>query len=203
MKRLMPLVALLLCGCSFGHSEWDSKAKEYANMNFIGVPSILGLGVTGSSTPVTENLSVTNKHVAYPLMKQISKKSVSCDAAIISQDNKGEVLRPWANMKQGDYITIYGYSAMTLMPVSSKGKVVRFSYDGGCFSALTTAGAVSGMSGGAVVNDKGQLVGILRGGEYKSGMTVVIPFQTIADIFPVSVKDQAQKVYQDERNNRA
>lgn len=195
MKKLILIAALALAGCSHGSYKWDSETLEYAKLNFIGVPSIIGVGMTGSSTPVTESLSVTNKHVAYPLLKTIVDKSKNCDVALIAQNNKGEKLHQWAQLDIGDEVTFYGYSGFTVLPVSSTGKVVKFSSDGGCRVALTTAGGVGGMSGGAVVNKEGKLVGIVRGLNIGSGLTVVIPYQSFDEIMPISIRDQVKKDY--------
>lgn len=34
----------MLSGCMSGHYEWDKTAMEHNKLNFIGIPSVLGLG---------------------------------------------------------------------------------------------------------------------------------------------------------------
>lgn len=196
MKKLILIAALALAGCSSGHYEWDSKTLDHSKLNFIGIPTVLGLGFTGSSTPITESLSLTNKHVAYPMFKTVVNTSERCDVALIAQSNKGEKISQWAQLDIGDKVTFYGYSGFTAMPVSSSGKVVTFKRnENGCNMAYTTAGGVGGMSGGAVVNEAGKLVGIVKGVEVGSGLTIVIPYQAFSEIMPISIKDQVKKDY--------
>lgn len=196
MKKLILIAALALAGCSHGDYNVDSQTLDYAKLNFVGIPTVLGIGMTGSSTPISETLSVTNKHVAYPLMKTIVKKSNRCDVAVIAQNNKGEKVHQWAQLDMNESVTFYGYSGFTTLPVSSTGKVVNFKRTSdGCIVALTTAGGVGGMSGGAVVNKDGKLVGIVKGLEIGSGFTVVIPYQSFAELMPISIRDQVQKDY--------
>lgn len=198
MKRIIASVVLAasLSGCSAGYSNWSSDTLDYAKLNFIGLPTALGLGLTGSSTPITDSLSLTNKHVAYPLLKTIVKTHDKCDVALIAQNNVGEVVHQWAQLGMHHNVKFYGYSGLTALPTTSSGKVVNFKRDSnGCLVALTTAGGVGGMSGGAVVNDDGKLVGIIKGVEIGSGLTVVIPYQSFESIMPISIRDQVKKDY--------
>lgn len=162
MKKLITIVcALLLAGCSVGHTEWDSKAMDHTKLAFVGIPTVLGLGFTGTTTPITEKYSLTNKHVAYPTLRRIERTDKHCDLALIRQDNVGESLPKLATQATaGEEVIIYGYSGRTALPVSSKGVLLRYMYIDNCLVGSTTAGSIQGMSGGVVLNKKGELIGI-------------------------------------------
>lgn len=192
MKKIASIMfaVIMLSGCMSGHYEWDKEAMEHNKLNFIGVPTILGLGFSGTSTPLTEDMSLTNNHVATTLLKNTIKRHDKCDLALIPQDNKGEKLPTLNYAKVGDEVTFYGYSGITVMPVSSKGKIVRISKDNGCYVMQTTAGGVAGMSGGSVFNSNNELVGIIYGLNMKNGHTMIVPVQSFMDVLPIKIKDE-------------
>lgn len=179
MKLLILTAALALTGCSVGSSQWDSKAMDHTKVAFIGIPGMFGLGFTGTTTPITPTTSLTNKHVAYPTLRRIIDTHPHCDLALIKQDNSGEKLPPRLDYAlPGISVTLYGYSGRTLLPVSGRGKVDGFEMYKGCKVAYTHAGSVQGMSGGAVFNDQGGLVGIIFGADILKGRTYFIPRQS-------------------------
>lgn len=182
MKQLIVLTALLLGGCSIGSSQWDSRAMDHTKVAFIGIPTMFGLGFTGTTTPVTKEYSLTNKHVAYPTLRRIVRTHPDCDLALIKQDNSGEQLPRIDHAVPGLRVTTYGYSGRTMLPVSGTGKIGGFEKRGGCVVAWTDAGSVQGMSGGAVFNDRGGLVGIIYGGDLVNGRTYFIPSGSFAAV---------------------
>lgn len=67
MKNLLlcpVLAALVLSGCSVGHTEYSRTAMQHVDMSVTGIPTILGLGTLGTSIPLTPEYSLTAAHVA-------------------------------------------------------------------------------------------------------------------------------------------
>lgn len=172
---LVLAVLASLTGCSVGSSEWDRRAMDHTKVAFVGVPTVLGIGFTGTTTPITEGYSFTNKHVAYPTLRRIERTHPDCDLALIRQDNTGEKLPPRIGYAPiGKAITLYGYSGRTMLPVSGRGTVKGVAMKDGCMIGWTDAGSVQGMSGGAVMDDSGALVGIIYGGNIFNGFTYFV-----------------------------
>lgn len=175
--KLLTLIAavILLSGCSVGHSEWDRRAMDHTKVAFVGLPTMFGLGFQGTTTPVTPEYSLTNKHVAYPTLRRIERTHPDCDLALIKQDNTGEKLPPRIRYAPvGRTVTLYGYSGRTMMPTSGRGTVKGVGMLKGCLIGWTDAGSVQGMSGGAVMDDTGALVGIIFGGNLSNGYTYFV-----------------------------
>lgn len=194
MKYIMMVVfTILLSGCMSGDYQWDKNAMEHNKLNFIGVPTVLGLGFSGSSTPITNKMSITNDHVATMLLKSTIKTHDKCDIALISQNNQNEKLPSLNYAKVGEDITFYGYSGLTLMPVSSKGKILNMVKNkNGCLVMETNAGGVAGMSGGSAFNKNGELVGIIYGVNMKNLHTMIIPIQSFLDYLPIEIQDNVK-----------
>lgn len=195
MKYVMLLLCtLFLSGCMAGHYEVDEKAMKYTNLNFIGVPTTLGLGITGSSTPITKDLSLTNKHIAYPLLKTITSEHNDCDVAVIKQSNKTTDIHNLGYTHKGMKVKLYGYSGLTMLPVSSSGTVGELINYKGCeIFEVEGAGGVSGMSGGAVVNEKDEVVGIVMGVNLYTWKVLIIPVGSFREILPTDVLDGLKK----------
>lgn len=188
------LMSFSLSACMSGHYEVDKKAMDYTNFNFIGIPTVLGLGMSGSSTPISTTLSVTNKHVAYPLMKTVVNASTICDVAIIKQKNNSNEVHTLNYAKIGDKVTLYGYSGLTGLPVSSTGTISELVRVDGCLAMYVDgAGGVAGMSGGAIVNSNGEIVGIVKGLGMKAWKVIIIPVQSFREILPLNTLDDIKK----------
>jgi len=186
MKKFIVALSILLAGCSTGHYEVDSAAMNHSKLAFIGIPLIAGS--QGTTTPITAGLSLTNKHVAGPLMKTVVASHRQCDLAVISQDNSGESLPVKFDAAQkGESIQIFGYSARSSMPVSSSGKVTGFQIISGCLVGVTDAGSVQGMSGGPVINGRGEIVGIFFGFNAKKNVSYFVPYQEFKSTLPRGV----------------
>ncbi len=176
MKRIIVALSMLLAGCSVGHYNIDGAAMNHAKMVFIGIPVIAGS--QGTTTPISATTSLTNKHVAEPMMKTVLKHHRSCDVALIEQDNRDEDISvSFKRANKGETVNIFGYSARSGMPVSSVGKVKGFRIVDGCMVGYTDAGSVQGMSGGPVLNSKGDIVGIFFAMDTKSGLSYFVPYQ--------------------------
>lgn len=181
MKALVLTAALALAGCATGHYEVDSKAMDHTKMAFVGIPTVVGLGFMGSTTPINETQSLTAKHVSTVTLRRTEKADAFCDLALVKQDNRGEVFPTKITAThRGQRVRLYGYSGLTALPVSSKGTVGGYAMDDGCNLAwVGDAGGVAGMSGGAVLNEEGALVGIVVGGDVFKGRVYFVPGQNI------------------------
>ncbi len=166
MLKLYLLFLCLITGCSQGQYRTDFETTKHSSMVFVGVPTALGIGAVGSTVPVSKTLSLTNKHVAHWMIVDIVSEHPSCDLALIKQDNKNFNDLSYRNSNIGDSVYNYGYSGLTALPVSSKGKVltsaVYESKDNSkeCVVGVMSNGVVAGMSGGPVIDTQGNLVGV-------------------------------------------
>lgn len=183
MKRLlMVLVAVLLAGCSAGSTKWDSAAMDHTKLAFVGVPTLLGVGYAGTTTPITPEYSLTNNHVATGTLRRVEKRHAFCDLALIRQNNVGEKFPRLRPAKIGEKVTIYGYSGRTSLPVSGTGVVRGGGYRDGCYVMVTTAGSIQGMSGGGVFGEDGALVGIFYMLMPFKSLSVFVPVQSFGEV---------------------
>lgn len=169
-KICVLLSTLILSGCSVGKYDYDRETLNKADMNFVGVPTVLGFGIMGSSIPITPEYSLTAAHVAKFMMYKVKAYHPTCDLALIyhkSNEKNYPVLR---NSVIGEDIHMYGYSYLSAMPVSSTGTtlanttVVSTWNKKECSLVATNAGVVQGMSGGPVYNKSDNtLAGVVEG----------------------------------------
>lgn len=184
MKALFALILMTLAACSSGHYEVSHDAGQHVDMTFVGIPAVAG--ELGTTTPLTESISITAKHVAHHMVNNIIAESPDCDIALIQHDNHGKVLPKLRNPNLGESVTLYGYSARTALPVEGHGVIVQNYHapkseyqNDKCIVTTTTAGGVQGNSGGAFVDKDGNLVGIMiavNTGHDGSFNTVMVPY---------------------------
>lgn len=166
LKFYLLLLLCLVTGCSQGHYKTDFEATEHSSMVFVGIPTILGAGMTGSTIPVSKTMSLTNKHVARYMVVSVVSKHPHCDLVLIKQNNPNFKPLNYRNANIGDKVFSYGYSGLTALPVSSEGNVITSvkyestDNDSQCVVGAMTNGLVQGMSGGPVIDSKGNLVGV-------------------------------------------
>jgi len=55
------LAALALSGCSVGHTEYSRTAMQHVDMSVTGIPTVLGLGILGTTIPLTPEYSRSEK----------------------------------------------------------------------------------------------------------------------------------------------
>ena len=168
----MPLAALALLtltGCSVGKYEYSSEAMKRVDMNFTGIPTILGIGALGTSIPITPEYSLTAAHVAKLSVQRVKAYHPYCDLAIIYHKNDIKSLPKFSNGEVGAPVKMYGYSFISAMPVESSG--VNLALTGirnewnkrPCVAMASNAGVVKGMSGGAVYNHDDSISGVIVG----------------------------------------
>lgn len=99
---LPALAVLMLTGCSVGKYEYSSEAMKRVDMNFTGIPTILGIGALGTSIPITPEYSLTAAHVAKLSVEKVKAYHPYCDLAIIYHKNDLKSLPKFRNGEIGD-----------------------------------------------------------------------------------------------------
>ncbi|MEM6050100.1 serine protease [Erwinia sp. P7711] len=189
---LPALAALMLSGCSVGKYEYSSEAMKRVDMNFTGIPTILGIGALGTSIPLTPEYSLTAAHVAKLSVQRVKAYHPYCDLAIIYHKNDIKTLPKFRNGDIGEPVKMYGYSFITAMPVESSG--VNLALTGirnewnkrPCVAMVSDAGVVKGMSGGAVYNKDDTIGGVIVGftSEIKRHKNTAVPLKNVSLYIP-------------------
>lgn len=187
LAALMASLTLLGCVVMSGTSRTDFTATRQADLVFIGLPAPLNwlaAGMQGTTFPVSSTLSLTAAHVAVPLLKPIKAQHPLCDVAVIGDNNRGKLVHQLAYARAGRNVTLFGYSAINSLPKSSMGKIDGFVKRDGCYyGVITGSGAVSGMSGGPVVDSlTGETVGIITNVIPGKGAVVFIAVQDFTNL---------------------
>lgn len=166
---LAALSLLLLSGCSVGSYSYSQEALKRVDMNFVGIPTILGAGALGTSIPITPEYSLTAGHVAKFTVHKVKAYHPYCDLAIIHHKNDLKSLPDFRATKVGESVRMYGYSFFTAMPVESSG--VNLATTGitnswnkkPCVAMASNAGVIQGMSGGGVYHSDDSIGGVIVG----------------------------------------
>ncbi|WP_413729571.1 S1 family peptidase [Sodalis sp. RH22] len=172
---ILLLAALfLLTGCSYGKYSFDKDTRAKADMRFIGIPALAG--AVGTSFPIGDGYSLTARHVAKIMIMDVVAYHEVCDIALI-RAGKGRVdFRPAV---AGENVRMYGYSALSTLPVSSRGIASYQDHYDGCPAFASTSGVVQGMSGGPVYGDDDAVVGVVIAYNKRLGVSVFFPWQSI------------------------
>jgi len=163
------LAALVLSGCSVGHTEYSRTALQHVDMSVTGIPTVLGLGILGTTIPLTPEYSLTAAHVAKTAVQRVKAYHPYCDVAIIYHKNSPDTLAKFRSSAVGEPIKMYGYSFISAMPVESSGvNLARTAINNRwnkkpCMAMASDAGVVQGMSGGAVYNADQTISGVIVG----------------------------------------
>ncbi|XIH78001.1 hypothetical protein C1N56_09310 [Pantoea sp. SGAir0175] len=163
------LTALALSGCSVGHTEYSRTALQHVDMSVTGIPTVLGLGILGTTIPLTPEYSLTAAHVAKTAVQRVKAYHPYCDVAIIYHKNSPDTLAKFRSSAVGEPIKMYGYSFISAMPVESSGvNLARTAINNRwnkkpCMAMASDAGVVQGMSGGAVYNADQTISGVIVG----------------------------------------
>lgn len=162
----------LLSGCVsngsvFGVNEDTPHVTQNVEKVFIGIPTLFGL--EGSMVSIGNGFYLTAKH-NYPILEAQLLDVVyhpTCDIAIIKTDNLSNPTLKLGLVYQDTTVHTVGYPIAAPLS-SSKGKFIGDVYEaeGECLYSATDAPVKSGMSGGGVFNEQGELVGIIRGVMY-------------------------------------
>ncbi|WP_186454351.1 serine protease [Candidatus Pantoea soli] len=163
------LTALALSGCSVGHTEYSRTALQHVDMSVTGIPTVLGMGILGTTIPLTPEYSLTAAHVAKTAVQRVKAYHPYCDVAIIYHKNSPDTLAKFRTSAVGEPIKMYGYSFISAMPVESSGvNLARTAITNNwnkkpCMAMASNAGVVQGMSGGAVYNADQTIGGVIVG----------------------------------------
>ncbi len=171
MWRVLFLFVLLysLSGCFLINGELKTVVETNGpKIDYlpIGIPFVLG--GHGSSVPLTENLSLTAKHVAMLTYDSVVAYHPDCDIAIIKKDNNSKVIAALGDVYEQEPVKTYG-KGLTANLLEGEGKYyldVNFTDShlfNNCPASIMDAPIQSGMSGGGVFNNKNELVGIISG----------------------------------------
>lgn len=192
----LAMSTLVGCAQSSGHYEVSREAANKADITFIGIPTALGLGETGTTFPVSETMSLTAKHVH--TMGSTVAEHPDCDVKLIRHNNKGRVLPTFANVNLGDSVSFYGYNARNALPVESTGTVQKnYTAENSsvmtdkCIITTSTAGGVQGMSGGPVYDKAGHVIGVMiavNTGSSENFNTVFVPYVQIQKFLQENMK---------------
>jgi len=180
MKRIAAIIAALsVSACSVGSVSFDDLALDHTKRQSIGIPVIAG--AVGTSTPITPHTSITALHVARLMAPdRIVRAFEKCDIAFIAEDNSDIPADLFPQMANPNFkqVRMYGYSARSAQAVSGEGPVIGIGRYNGCQVYRSKAGAVQGMSGGAVFQEN-MLVGIVIAINIKSGESYFVGMDTI------------------------
>jgi len=138
-------------------------------MSVTGIPTVLGLGILGTTIPLTPEYSLTAAHVAKTAVQRVKAYHPYCDVAIIYHKNSPDTLAKFRTSAVGEPIKMYGYSFISAMPVESSGvNLARTAITNSwnkkpCMAMASNAGVVQGMSGGAVYNADQTIGGVIVG----------------------------------------
>lgn len=193
IKMTLPVLAtLILSGCSVGKYDYSSEAMKRVDMNFTGIPTVLGIGSLGTSIPITPEYSLTAAHVAKLSVQKVKAYHPYCDLAIIYHKNDIKTLPKFRDGAIGESVKMYGYSFISAMPVESSG--VNLTLTGirnewnkrPCVAMASNAGVVKGMSGGAVYNSDDTIGGVIIGftNELKRPKKSPVPLKDVSLYIP-------------------
>lgn len=198
LKTLAAVIgaAVTLAGCANGNLETIGADQSPVSLNYTVTGLSFALGGYGTTVPLTKDLSLTAAHVAKVNWDEVVAYHPDCDLAIVKHDNTGVKLPELGVVHEGGELFTYGQQGLGSLK-EGKGKYVYdvyfpapkvekkdfmmgernripqskgFGYFTTCHASVTTAAVREGMSGGAVVNAKGELVGIIS--SQVSGLSV-------------------------------
>lgn len=171
MKSLKLMVSMvLLVGCANTTPEYDEiKTLALATNEkiFIGIPSLFAL--EGTMVRLNEEWLLTPKHNKLLLQLQGYRDGVdvfyhpTCDIALVKEEGVGRsevgLLYEGQTVYQAGYAIYQGF---TVEKGVYLGDIIANGWEK-CFMAASTAENSMGLSGGAVYNKDGVLVGVTHG----------------------------------------
>ena len=152
------LATLTLTGCVTSNGPVQQTYQHSANeMVVIGVPMLLG--GFGSAVPVSNEYMITAKHVAQLSWDVDVIYHPACDLALIRRPSNAQ---PTWGLIYPDQAVIHHGHSLVGTTVSGEGKYLQDVVDTNtdCLYSLSDAPVMSGMSGGPVFNEDGQIAGI-------------------------------------------
>ncbi len=151
-------IAATVAGCVMSNGQISQTPSNNANqLVVIGVPLLLG--GFGSSVPVNDRYHITAKHVARLSWDLDVIHHPSCDLSLI-RTSSSHVPR-WGLIFPDQKVTHEGHSLLG-SSIKGEGKYLQDVIDTNtdCLYSLSDAPVMSGMSGGPIFNEAGEIVGI-------------------------------------------
>lgn len=146
------ILSLGLMGCSNGALRNYNGDSVTIDTQLIGTPWLLG--GYGSSIPLTEDLSLTAKHVASYDYSNTIAYHPTCDVAIIERENQGKNIPSFGLIEENQAVKTFGRSIINpCKTIYGKG-VLHLTEsqwnDDECLVGLIDAPIQIGMSGGVL-----------------------------------------------------
>jgi hypothetical protein len=169
VKNLFIFISLFLLNLSQGCAVIGNGNLKNSNnppdLNYLPVLIPFFLGGHGTAIPITDSVSLTAAHVAKYDYSTVIAYHPYCDVALVKSNNKDKNKLEIGLVYSGEKVTNYGYD-FTGEVVKGEGMYIMDveieSYPK-CDYSLNDAPQKSGMSGGAVLNNSGKLVGVIHG----------------------------------------
>lgn len=157
------LYLLILSGCVFSSngSVTPSKLNLEVDYNLTGIPLLLG--TSGSSVPISSEVSITAAHVAKLSFSEVIAVHPDCDIALIKSNNSQKQIPKFGYVYPNSTLINGGRNLLGVLVESHGVYVADIQFDNlhsNCSTSISTAPLQSGMSGGGAYNDKLELVGI-------------------------------------------
>ncbi|WP_237157006.1 serine protease [Photobacterium rosenbergii] len=152
------LATLVLSGCVTSNGPVQQTYQHSANeMVVIGVPMLMG--GFGSAVPINDDYMITAKHVAQLSWDTGVIYHPACDLALIPRASNAQ---PTWGLIYPDQAVIHHGHSLVGTTVSGEGKYLQDVVDTNtdCLYSLSDAPVMSGMSGGPVFNEDGEIAGI-------------------------------------------
>ncbi|MBY5948064.1 serine protease [Photobacterium rosenbergii] len=152
------LATLVLSGCVTSNGPVQQTYQHSANeMVVIGVPMLMG--GFGSAVPINDDYMITAKHVAQLSWDTGVIYHPACDLALIPRVSNAQ---PTWGLIYPDQAVIHHGHSLVGTTVSGEGKYLQDVVDTNtdCLYSLSDAPVMSGMSGGPVFNEDGEIAGI-------------------------------------------
>lgn len=166
MKRILSLVgmSIILSGCAANGfyegvaSGTPENIKAETEKNFIGVPLLLSM--EGSSAKYDNEWRVTVAHNKLLLVGKEVYYHPKCDFAMYRDKSEGE--EPVIGLVYEDQKTYHAGYPIGMVFSSHEGKYIGEANDlrDDCIYSTSDTTMISGMSGGGVYNEFGELVGV-------------------------------------------
>ena len=150
--------SVILSGCISSNGPVQQTYQHSANeMVVIGVPMLMG--GFGSAVPVNNDYMITAKHVAQLSWDAGVIYHPACDLALIPR--KSSAQPTWGLIYPDQSVIHHGHSLVGTT-ISGEGKYLQDVVDTNtdCLYSLSDAPVMSGMSGGPVFNEEGEIAGI-------------------------------------------
>ncbi|MCW8330366.1 serine protease [Photobacterium sp. SDRW27] len=158
LLSLLLISTFFLSGCIMSNGPVSQASSSNANqMVMIGVPLLLG--GFGSAVPVNEQYMITAKHVAQLSWDFDVIHHPYCDLSLIRRHS--DYVPTWGLIYPDQPVSHHGHSVLG-NKIKGDGKYLQDVIDTNtdCLYSLSDAPVMSGMSGGPVFNQNGEIAGI-------------------------------------------